>query len=639
MAHDDIRTLSELAVALSDDKRFADFQLTARGDGFIELRVGEGGVILAEARLAKDRSAIEPHLVRSKAGSTFLIIVGADDEFAGVEAVRDRYELAVVSLPISRARLYVTLKNYFDLIALRRRAAEGGRYRDEIGELVAISRALSSERDISKLLGLILEKSRYITSADAGSVYTVEGRSLNPRERTLRFVVSQNDSVKIDFREFTLPVDEKSIVGRSVIERQVMNIPNLYALDEPGTNPWGFKHDKTFDKRVGYMGCSMLTVPMVNQRDEVIGVIQLINKRKEGAPAKLKQPLDFAQWVIPFDKRDEDLSATLASQAGISLENTLLYEDIRKLFEGFVNASVTAIESRDPTTSGHSHRVAQLTVGLAETIDRETTGPFSGISFTVDDLKEIEYAGLLHDFGKVGVREKVLVKAKKLYEPDREMVLARFDFIRKSIEAEGLQRKLKATLEEGAAAAERRFAEIDEEIRRRTAEIDEHMAFVLKANEPTVLAEGSFERLAEIARLSYLDGRGQPHPYLREEEVAALKLPRGSLTVEERREIESHVVHTFNFLENIPWGRRLGKIPLIAGGHHEKLDGTGYPRGLKGEEIRVETRMMTIADIFDALTASDRPYKKAVPVEKALDIIRFEVKDGKCDADLFRIFV
>src|SRR5581483_4299246 len=245
MAHDDIRTLSELAVALSDDKRFADFQLTARGDGFIELRVGEGGVILAEARLAKDRAKIEPHLVGSEAGSTFLIIVGADDEFAGVEAVRDRYELAVVSLPISRARLYVTLKNYFDLIALRRRAAEGGRYRDEIGELVAISRALSSERDISKLLGLILEKSRYITSADAGSVYTVEGRSLNPRERTLRFVVSQNDSVKIDFREFTLPVDEKSIVGRSVIERQVMNIPNLYALDEPGTNPWGFKHDKT----------------------------------------------------------------------------------------------------------------------------------------------------------------------------------------------------------------------------------------------------------------------------------------------------------------------------------------------------------------------------------------------------------
>jgi hypothetical protein len=232
----------------------------------------------------------------------------------------------------------------------------------------------------------------------------------------------------------------------------------------------------------------------------------------------------------------------------------------------------------------------------------------------------------------------VLVKAKKLYEHDRALVLARFDYIRKEIETDVLKRKLDALRSDGAAA-ERQFAALEEEANKRLAELDGHLAFVLKANEPTVLAEGSFERLLEIAQLTYSDGRGEAQPWLRAEEVAALKLPRGSLTVDERREIESHVTHTFNFLENIPWGRRLGKIPVIAGGHHEKLDGSGYPRGLKGDEIRVETRMMTIADIFDALTASDRPYKKAVPVEKALDIIRFEVKDGKCDADLFRIFV
>ncbi len=284
---------------------------------------------------------------------------------------------------------------------------------------------------------------------------------------------------------------------------------------------------------------------------------------------------------------------------------------------------MTAIESRDPTTSGHSQRVATLTCGLAQIVDRAEDGPYAGLHFTPDDVKQIEYAGLLHDFGKVGVREKVLVKAKKLYEPDREILLGRFDYIRKWLEAEALKRS----------------GSIDEDTRRKLVEMDEQLEFILKANEPTVMAQGGFERIDEIARLVYADARGEQRPYLTPAEVSALKLPRGSLTKDERIEIESHVVHTYNFLETIPWGRRLRKIPQIAGSHHEKLDGTGYPRGLRGEEIRVETRMMTIADIFDALTASDRPYKKAVPVPKALDIIGFEVKEGKCDPDLFRIFV
>ena len=341
---------------------------------------------------------------------------------------------------------------------------------------------------------------------------------------------------------------------------------------------------------------------------------------------------------MPFDKRSEELLTTLAAQAGISLENTLLYEDIRRLFEGFVNASVTAIESRDPTTSGHSQRVATLTVGLAEMVDR-TDGPYQSVHFTHDDLKEIEYAALLHDFGKVGVREKVLVKAKKLYEDERETLLARFDYVRKWLESDVLKRKVEILLKEGMAGAQKVFAELDSDEKRQLAQLDEFVAFILKANEPTVMAEGGFERLADIAQHRYLDPRGESHPFLTPGEMDALKLPRGSLTAQERLEIESHVVHTYNFLENIPWGRRLGAIPTIAGSHHEKLDGTGYPRGLKGDEIRVESRMMTIADIFDALTASDRPYKKAVPVDKALDIIGFEVKEGKCDKELLRIFV
>jgi len=632
---DDIRNLDELRNVLASDSRFAVYHVTGSGDGWVEVRVGEGGLTLASTALLRDVAAIEPHLVRSAAGKTMLLLVGTDDELSGVEALRDRYELALVTLPLSRARLYVTMKNYLDLVALRAREFERGRtaerYRYELGELVSIARAISSERDIDKLLGLILEKSRYVTGADAGSVYIVEGQALNPRERSVRFMVSQNDSVDINFSEHTFPVDDKTIVGKSIISRELINIADLQRE----------KVDRRFDASSGYQSRSMLTVPMVNQRDEVIGVIQLINRRKEGAPPRLKAPIDFDEWVVPFDKRSEELTTTLAAQAGISLENTLLYEDIRRLFEGFVNASVTAIESRDPTTSGHSQRVATLTVGLAEMVDR-ADGPYQTTHFTTDHLKEIEYAALLHDFGKVGVREKVLVKAKKLYEDERETLLQRFDYIRKWIEADSTRRKLEAIMRDGPAAADkigRHLGELDGEEKKRLSEVDDFVAFILKANEPTVLAEGSFERLAEIAQHRYVDPRGEPRPFLTPSEMDALKLPRGSLTAQERLEIESHVVHTYNFLENIPWGRRLGRIPTIAGSHHEKLDGTGYPRGLRGDEIRIESRMMTIADIFDALTASDRPYKKAVPVDKALDILGYEVKDGKCDKELLRIFV
>ena len=642
MSDDHIRNLDELERTLREDLRFHSFEVVRRGDGFVEVRLGDGGVIFVSPGLLFDEEGLETHFTRSSQGSTLLCVVGADEDMFGIEELRDLGHIAVMTTPLPSSRLYVTLRNYLDLVSLRARAVDRShwaeRYRYELGELIAISRAISSERDVSKLLGLILEKCRYVTGADAGSVYIVEGQALNPRERTLRFMVSQNDSIDIDFREFTLSVDEQSIVGRAVTSRELINIPDLYRLECEGCNPWGLHHDKSFDRKVGYQGRSMLTVPMVNQRDEVIGVIQLINKRRDGAPA-LTQPEHFTDWVVPFDKRSEELAATLASQAGISLENSLLYDEIQRMFEGFVNAAVTAIESRDPTTSGHSYRVATLTVGLAEMVDRESSGPFAGVHFQPDELKEIEYAGLLHDFGKVGVREQVLIKAKKLYEHERDLLLTRFDYIRKAIETDCYKRKLELVLRDGASAADRHFADLDEEQRRKLAELDAYVAFVIKANEPTVLPEGSFEKLAEIANLTFLDPRGDTRPYLTPGEVAALRLPKGSLTTEERLEIESHVVHTFNFLENIPWGRRLGKVPLIAGSHHEKLDGTGYPRGLPAEQIRLETRMMTIADIFDALTASDRPYKKAVPVDKALDIIGFEVKQGKCDPELFRLFV
>jgi HD-GYP domain-containing protein (c-di-GMP phosphodiesterase class II) len=519
----------------------------------------------------------------------------------------------------------------------------------ELEELLAISRALSSERDRRRLLDLILAKARQVTNADAGSVYVVEEdeaegvlpstrgtRRTSTRTRHLRFMLAHNDSMAITLAESVMPVDVHSIVGKAVIEGQPINIPDLYRLNEPGNNPWGFEHNRSFDDRTGYRARSMLTVPLRSARDEVIGVIQLIN-RKRRRDSVLKTDADFAREVIPFEARNEELTLALAAQAGICLENANLYEEISNLFEKFVDASVTAIESRDPTTSGHSRRVATLSVRLAEKVDGVSDGPLAAFKFSRDDLRQIEYAGVLHDFGKVGVRENVLVKAKKLYDGERELIRMRFDYIRKSIEAEKLQERV-ALFQRGRVDPDE-IVLVEHEFDARTTEIDALWDLIMAANEPTLMETDIRDRLEVLATRTYMDPRGVVQPYLAPNEIHALRIRRGSLTDEERNEIQSHVNHTIEFLRTIPWGRTFGRIPRIAGAHHEVLDGGGYPYGLRGDEIPLEARMLTISDIFDALTASDRPYKPAVPVQKALDIIADEVRRGRCDENLFRVFV
>jgi response regulator RpfG family c-di-GMP phosphodiesterase len=263
----------------------------------------------------------------------------------------------------------------------------------------------------------------------------------------------------------------------------------------------------------------------------------------------------------------------------------------------------------------------------------------AGVHFTPTHLQQLEYAGVLHDFGKVGVRERVLVKAKKLYDEDLRNIKLRFAFIKKALEADHAERKLRVAMELGKPDLAARLTEIDVELGRKMDDVDDALSFVTRVNEPTVLDQGGFERLVEIARLVYMAPDGERRPYLEPEEVAALQVRRGSLTEVERVEIERHVVHTENFLQKIPWGRSYADVPRIAAAHHEYLNGSGYPNRLPGKDIPVESRIMTIADIFDALTASDRPYKKAVPIDRALAIIESEVKAGKCDPELFQVFV
>ncbi len=514
--------------------------------------------------------------------------------------------------------------------------ARADRERDELNR---IGIALSSTRDIGKLLEMILSKAREITSADAGSLYLVENSETNGSpsgqyERRLRFKYTQNASRQFPFTEGTMPLAEDSMAGYAALHGEIVALDDVYAI--PPDRPYRF--NPRFDQETGYRTRSLLTLPMKNSRGEVTGVVQLLNCKRNWE-ARLLAPEDFDSEVQPFSPRSAHLAESLASQAAVAYENSRLYHDIEVLFEGFVKASVTAIEQRDPTTSGHSTRVAAMTLGLAEAVNRVPRGPYGQTRFTAEQLKEIRYAALLHDFGKVGVREEVLTKAKKLHPSEITILHHRFDYIRKDLEAECAQKKIDAMLAHGPQAARKEFARIDEEYRRKQAELDESLHLILQLNEPTVLREGSFERLVDIARKTYRDPKGREFPLLTPDEVSSLSVPQGSLNDDERRQIESHVTHSFNFLIQIPWTSEIKYIPWIARAHHEKLNGTGYPNQLRGDEIPVQAKMMSICDIFDALSAVNRPYKKAVSIERALDILDMSVRDRELDSNLFKIFL
>lgn len=520
----------------------------------------------------------------------------------------------------------------------------------EIHELNKVGVALSAEHEAHALMELILTKSRELTRADAGSIYLVERVPLRGQRRIpfakgkpvaegllyeehLRFSLAQNDTVDVPFREITLEINERSMAGYVALTGEIINVEDAYHL--PPEVPYTI--NRKFDTDSGYRTRSILCVPMRNQKGRIVGVLQLINAKRDAA-VKLVSNSAVAQQVVAFSARQQEVVVSLASQAAVALENSRLYEDIQRLFEGFVRASVTAIEARDPATSGHSFRVANLTVAMAEAVDRCDSGAWRNVRFSRDEMREIRYASLLHDVGKVGVREEVLVKAKKLYPAQLELIEQRFGFARRTLENESLKAKMECLLEKGRDEFLKRQPEFDARLAEALSRLDRHLALVLEANEPTVQPEGEFHQLAEIGNVIYRTQQGESRPLLTSEEIGLLSIRKGSLDEQERRLIEAHVVHTFNFLRQIPWTTELRQIPEIARLHHEKLNGLGYPYKLSAPEIPVQTRMMTIADIFDALAASDRPYKKAVSVDRALDILTTAVADGEIDGGLFDMF-
>ena len=566
-----------------------------------------------------------------------LIALGAPGETDLPEGLPAEALASFIRHPAGHRQLLMALRAGWRAVAARREVAriraESAQRGNEVTELTDIGVKLSTERNYNTLLELILTQARRITQSDAGSLYVVETDERGGRH--LRFKLAQNQSrPDIPLVEFTIPIDHSSLAGYAAAEGEPLVIDDVYML--PPDVEYSF--NRSIDQRYGYRTRSVLSIPMTSHKGEILGVLQLIN-RKRNAEAILSSPAEAEREAMAYSPHTVKLVKSLAGQAGVAIENSTLYESIERLFEGFVTAAVTAIEQRDPTTSGHSFRVADLTVELAHVIDRIDTGQYRDNHFSSDQVREIRYASLLHDFGKVGVREQVLVKEKKLYPMQLETIRARFEFVMKSAENDANRRRVDYLVENGQDGFEEFNRQVAAELADTVGRLQKDFQFVAKSNEPTVLPEGEFQYLQQLAQSGFDDLEGDRRLLISPEEARILSIRKGNLDPVERTEIESHVTHTFNFLRKIPWTKDLAAVADIAYAHHEKLNGRGYPRKLTAVEIPIQSRMMTISDIYDALTASDRPYKRAISTDRAIDILKMEVNDGLLDSPLVDVFV
>jgi HD-GYP domain-containing protein (c-di-GMP phosphodiesterase class II) len=501
--------------------------------------------------------------------------------------------------------------------ALARRLSEA---EERVSALNRIGIALSAERDLDRLLEKILTESRRFTGSEAGSLYLLEE---GPHGMRLRFKLAQNDAVRFAFSERTMPVDDASLAGYVAGHGEPVNLDDAYAV--PAGAP--YRHNTAFDEQTGWRTRAMIVVPMSDHTGALVGVLQLMNRRlPDGAHAAY--PADLVPLLL-----------SLATQAAVSVKANQLTASIRRLFEDFARAAIMAVELRDPTTAGHSNRVADLSVALARVVDRAADGPYAQVAFSREELRELQTAALLHDFGKISIPERVLVKAKKLEAEEILRIRDRFDFALEAEDAQESRALLLKLLEAGVPPSAEDVRHLDLARWDRAQELEEMFEEVRRANEPTVLPEEAGGTLRRLLTRSFRDRRGVTTPLLDDYEFQLLSIRKGSLSLEERTQIESHVSHTYRFLSSIPWTADLARVPEIAHAHHEKLDGTGYPRGLRADRIPVPARIMTVCDIYDALTAADRPYKRAVPREKALRILEDEGRAGLLDPWLVTVFV
>ena len=639
-------SFAEITALLRDGKLFAGCVLEQKHAGLASMSDDESSIWFVGREIWSSPTKLS-HLEEKSKDSvfTFFYVVAEEDyDDLPAELRTPIYSKIITPISIHNFHEIVSSAQFSqrDIRTAMREQVQTNKDVTDVKHVLSMSRQLNGVRDVPKLLHLILEKAREITNADAGSIYEVELPTDNVLDGTINFRFTQNYSVKQDLSAFSIPVDDSSVVGSCVMRKESINVEDLYKLADKGTQTpkaRGLQHNKSFDQKLNYRSHSMLTTPIFDISRQVIGVIQLLNRKRDFA-AKLLTPKDSDQQVVPFNAKDIEHVEIVAQQSGIALENARMHEEIQDLFDGFIDASITIIEQRDPTTSGHSQRVAALTMDLARIVNDIDEGEFRTIRFSEEQMKELRYAALLHDFGKLGVSENVLVKAKKLYPWQMDNLKTRFELVRASYEIEYLHKMLEL-YKEGKATVE----DIRDKIYLRNrdqklTELGDCLDFIIKSNEPSVTTGRSAkERIQDIGNRTFTDVQGNEHKFLSDVDMDSLSVTKGSLTSDEFYQIQGHVTYTYEFLKKIPWSKGLAAIPDIAAKHHEKLDGSGYPNKVSSNAIPMQSRIMTIADIFDALTAADRPYKKSISPDNALHIMGDEVKQGKLDSGIFDLFV
>ncbi len=492
-----------------------------------------------------------------------------------------------------------------------------------------LSTELVGKHSTPQLLSSIVNKAVDLFECDAGSLF------LAGPDDVLYFEVAVNKSLTFDFERKSLPVGDRGLASWVFRSGESLRIEDVNEISEFES----YSFNSSFDTRVGYKTKSVLVHPLKNRAGETVGVIQLINKK---SAADVKWPLNDPKKLkkMPeFSTDDERLLKSFAAVASSSLENTKLQTDIENLFEGFVRASVHAIESRDLVTRGHSDRVAVLTVDLARKISDEQGSDLKNIYFSENQLSELRYAALLHDFGKIGVRESTLQKEEKLNPEQKIKIYSRLEEFKASTEIRALRELVNILHKENRAPNDWEMAAMDKKIRDFNLKLTQYWDIIIQMNRPTVMHEEVSKQLVDLSQLCCLNKHGEETHLLEKEDVLSLSIKKGSLSEAERIEIESHVTHSFAFLRKIPWTKHLSGVPEIAFAHHERIDGSGYPRGISKAQIPVQARIMTICDIFDALTAKDRPYKAAVPIERAIDILMKDAKAGSLEMRFLTVFI
>ncbi len=501
-----------------------------------------------------------------------------------------------------------------------------------IMQLTRIGLALSAEKNINKLLEVIVDYARDLSHADAGTLYI-----LDDDKEHLRFEIMQNDTmetriggtsgVEISLPKVPLHNDGKpnyyNVSSYTALTGETVNIPDVYKAKE-----FDFTGPMEYDAATGYRSKSMLLIPMKNHENNIIGVLQLLNSQ-----------IPETGEVVAFSKDYVDLVASLASQAAVALTNTQLIQDLKNLFYSFIKSIATAIDEKSPYTGGHITRVVDLTMMIAEGINKTDHGPFKEVLFSEDEFEELRLAAWMHDVGKITTPENVIDKSTRLQAIfDRaHLVETRFQIIAKSIENAYLPRNIEF-LQYGISD-ESKIKIMDQELADKIRDLGEELKFIKACNNPgEFMSDEKIDRIKKIAKKNYVSPDGV-HPYLTEDEVENLCIRKGTLTDKERNIIENHADMTLKILNELPFPAKLANVPEFASSHHEKLDGSGYPRGLSEKELSLQSRIMAIADVFEALTAKDRPYKEPMKLSKAVKIMEFMKQDKHIDGDIYDLFL